>query len=1168
MKISEKLGAIGFDEVEIKVYETLTKFGFRTLGQIQVYVKMEKGLILSALESLSTKGLIQKKETKSPDATIYIPSSPQISLSADIVKKLESSLLNVSSKVKEIWKETSINLDKNLSTLSSKKEEQVNNLKELNKSSLTEIENGVINLERDEKAMLNDLNRKMQTAIKDDINHSLNEIIDQLKHSSKTLENNRKNFQADSKAAKAIFGENLSELSQSSNNETLELIKSLQKEIVRAGENRNLDINGISENLIHKITSLKNEITDSLNQSSESYLAVVQKRATESLKEFETKIEYQETELAQIIETVKGRIEASIDKSEVARNKSKELIAKATVEQINSLKNSLVDEVTTVQTGLSGAIKAIQDESVISLSDLLEKASEDVVTAEANIVTTTKKNQELLTQQLDKLIQDIGANLYEKFVELKSGNQKYNQNLSESGRDTINTLASELDQISTYVAQFLVKTKSELENNLEELTGNVGTELEAIAVDSTEERNLMTQNTGENLEKLNLKTIEDINSYVAGTKSVLEGVKQTLVQNILNSQTEFNNEVENSLKSYREKIIEIAKGQKDEFQSIQKTSEHLKEKIKNTIQEFTRETQNSLNKIKEDSTQEFKANLDQSLGKSSDQAKRAKENASKEFKRFNDQFRSSVTGLRTNIPNKISHLFLNHQDKLDQFERKFSSFKRTVIDNLESRLEDMKDNPKTISKKKDIQKQKTMEQEELISTIKELAEEVEKFLGTSRDETKPIEKEVTEELVQTVQNETEKVEHYFDEVDNNVAKLVDEVVEGMSFAHDNYAKDFVLSSKETIDKNLQSFDESISEKFKGKIIEIVDEASSAIIGENQEGGELSKLQDKFKGRIELLIQGLGRNLEAGYTTTLNEIDNQINEAHSNTTKFGSDYLNQFETSLGQQLEYLKNFSVKMGSAIKSVTDSVMIQISGNITSTNEKVNGLAESKSVEIQEKIKVQIETMKTHTEAQLKGINDQSNSFIAKNEEIEEETRANITKTVSLSKKEFGANIQGLITTVKSIFGETLAVFSDSKNSLLEEVNKPLIKIKENIGQITEFFEQEINSILKQSEANAINIYDNTFSPLKVIKVEADNINEALGGMGNKFTEVNKGMTNNITMLNKEMNEKLKEQAGSHISEIQEKSITSAENLRDTVQESLEASKNMIANYEEKSK
>ena len=98
-EIKEVLDKIGFTEEELKVYNTVVAFSFRTVGQISSYTGLDMEIVRSACTGLMEKNYLKKVEGRNELGDLFLPLAPKISISGDISKRLSERLKSLSTKV-------------------------------------------------------------------------------------------------------------------------------------------------------------------------------------------------------------------------------------------------------------------------------------------------------------------------------------------------------------------------------------------------------------------------------------------------------------------------------------------------------------------------------------------------------------------------------------------------------------------------------------------------------------------------------------------------------------------------------------------------------------------------------------------------------------------------------------------------------------------------------------------------------------------------------------------------------------------------------------------------------------------------------------------------------------------------------------------------------------
>ena len=521
------LEKIGLSKDEIQVYSNIVQYGFRTVGQIQTYVKISADKMITALKKLVDRGYVKEVKAKNTEGTsYYIPLPPQIKLTEDVSLRLENELKTLSDEVKVDWNKTMQNFRTQLAGfhenitqevdahsqevggISKQFLETMSSLVDTGKNELTEIV-GRVNSETSTVSSANSENiAKSAQRVKENVLNSFDSTIHKIGEHHETF--------------KLKIEETFGSLQQEHNErinvqldailEKMEGIKeslSLQLQtFLETAEGKKKVIDEVTRDVVNKI---KSDSKTSTQDSTKKLTNTLNKIVTN----YETKLdEHQEKtklilaslneELKKLEEATTDRIKSSIDKSkETAVNILKEN-ENQFVNLLNKTKTNSVEKLGVLITQTEGKTEEMKNKLSSDLSSYLKDF---------------KKNSDGLLSLLKKGIDD-GFNLFK-------------DNLSSS-------IEKVSDQVTTFIDEIMTTFEESTSSYLDDLSktaANYQKSLDERIETFTSTHDEFKQGFTSHLNELKENVVSNIVKNVKDNDSAIKDLIQE-------KETQFNNDVQ------------------------------------------------------------------------------------------------------------------------------------------------------------------------------------------------------------------------------------------------------------------------------------------------------------------------------------------------------------------------------------------------------------------------------------------------------------------------------------------------------------------------------------------------------------------------------------------------------------------------------------------------
>ena len=1083
MSISDDLKAIGFDGLKASVYEVLVGFNFRTAGQISSYTQKELSQVQSALSELKNDGFVKEIKMKSNDSSIYIPVAPQIALSADISSKLSQKLSELSSKVSDQWKKAESQIQGKVNDLFQQNETSIFDLKTRMDGVTQDRLNSLDNIVSKESQGLNELTVKVQNLIKDEVIPPLKDVATDLSSSSQALLQTRDNMINEVNSSTEVHRKRVAEASDLAIQEIQDYINELALNVTARITVLNQGMAGLKAPTTENLENLKLNLAKAADNLVALYISETKEISKESIGQAVTNIEKEEKIVSDSFNTMSKELDTSIKQLKENEGIIKKKISESSIGVVDRSSKNLRVSVENLRKGLSTAVATTQDTSVKTLSSILDKTSKDIANAEAALTKSVNQGQLTLETELDTLVTSLNKGLNQKFGEVKSQNNNFKQSLSNASSASVNSVQTKLTEITSFITEFLNTTHTDLKEEFSSLQESVKSKLEEISATASEERNNTFEEAKKELTALNLESKKGLEKFSSDLKGVLEEIRTTLSNDLNESQETFDNSIESSVAEYQAASSEIISKQQEQINAIQEEANSLLSSAENSKRELVDELSKMLKEAKDTNLDRFNTSVRNSFDKVTRDARRLKDSSSVDFDGFKNTFRNNISGLMSKIPSQIEDLFTNHEDKLHNFDRSFTSFKSRVHKQLSDLLQYMEANPKVAGKKKPDQQAKIQEQRLLISDFQRLVKEIEPFIKTEIDDTEMTYEDVSKSLNKTVQFEIENVEGFMDKIKGDIVTIVDGGVNELNSSKDTFLKEFSDQASDALFTATETIKKSLVTKFDDPLNSIINKAN--FVAKGTEGSDSENRVLKSQGvlidQINSAIESLTSHLKDGYTKILSSIDEQINAGFEKSDHLKSDYMKLMQKLLEDQLKSIDMFALKMANSIKEVANSTNDNLGSSINNSTMKLEEIVKSKNQEVNQVVTASIEKLQSDTATQVEKINTFSTEFNSTLDSIKGHTSSQLGAMVNASKTSMKENTSKLVESLKKTTATSTTAIATSRKSLADKVGKPLKKVNTDVEGLVRNFDASINKSKNMLTKELETSLNTAFKPLQ---------------------------------------------------------------------------------------
>ncbi len=1088
MELDATLKDLGLKEEEIQVYSTIIQFGYRTLGQIQVYYDQSSDVIMGALKSLIERGYIKEIKAENQQATpYYIPLPPQIKLTEDVSLRLKNELRKTSDGVLDEWKRT-------IDTLSS-------NLNNLNNAIITNSDKHASEVKKHTKSYLDNIsstideNKQRITEIKNKLLEESSSLLStNIETFNKSIqrmdENTTKSF--DTTITKiGAFHENFKTKIESTYTE----IEEKHKERVHSELS---DIKQKIDEIQTKIQTLQEEYNTLFNEKKD----LIQENTNDTFNELKLDSERVGKEAKTLAQqTINTTVENYKQQIKQYQQNVKEILSSLNDE----LKNLEIQTTTRIESSIEKskniAVERLK-ENETNFVELVNRTKDMAVKSLGSIITDTKtksvsmKNE--LTVSLSGYLEDFKTNSDNLLDMLKEGLTKGVNELEKGLNKSVTTLSNNIMELNNtleeFITAYITNVFTDIDNLNSGIIENLNTGLESFkqasseTLQTTEKKVLDLQ---ESFTSTLAQSIDKNKANLGKAKSDIIEKQNQSISSIEKISTSYSNAMDEKIKEKQTALFKVLLDASSSFnemgkQNIQALAEKVEgytslvetelENFDNIHEDFKNNFQNNLTELKTSVISDISNNISSNSENIKQKIREKEEEYVQNYSLIIDEFLKEGRDVRDDVPNTVELSYQATMDRLNELENKMKRFLEklndvlSVFDSFDYTDKKVQNALKTVMEKEDAElfgdKYEILRSEyQLIE--RETNQKMTSILSTLMANKEAITSNVFQNMNKHLDDLTEKKDAAIQELGKVVTKSETELDQSFNHtlksmkthinkAYDEYSESFnqiqethTTKMKELIGRDEEAVKESYSqlESSTNNVIEAVgslaesEDIKTFFTELNKDGKEIINLVSKENTK---LIKGEQKAVKGLLETIKTQIDTFNQSVSGNMTEVSTE-LSKANKSLNKKGVSLLN------SAIEKATQ----EIDGKITQSKAKTNEMVEAKKVEIKEKVETGINSLKTEKE-QILGIIKNSTQNVS----------ASIEETIKTKIDEHSILVTDLTSSMDSTMESLENELDNAKKALDEDISVTLDKASNQFSQHTERVSQDISTLIKEQK------------------------------------------------------------------------------------------------------
>lgn len=1066
--LKEVLSRIGMTEDELKIYNVVVAFGFRTAGQISSYVNIDPITVKEVCGGLISKNYLKSVKHITEESETYIALSPKISISNDVSNRLSERLKSLSDNVNELWTGTQSIIDKDSSNLTGLVDGILTQYSDKLNSSSSEIQAAITNWSSDVKNKINEVNEKSYTNFQENVTNPLAEFTTRLdalstsvlniaKISVDAIESKNKAHQANIEKSRMEIIEELSKFADGLKTQVNEFSSALVEKTTGFKDNR---LNESTELINQLQTSIENMITSEENKIAEINKDLDTLYNTQYTK-FKTNLE---KELKQII----GSLDKIVDKSKEITSKAQSNAISSSEQIVDAFHDKNLEKITLLRDGFLSSTQSVQLDAVAELNKLLDSTSTDLKQLENNIVDNLMGHQSGLDTDLKKLTGDLTSSLKGDFQTLETNLGEFIANIKNSTKTNIDNSVSSVLAIKTEMDTKL----DEFQLSIEELLKNTIAEIKNESISKIKQDN---ENSVD-------KFVRKFDSFNEQMKSDFERFYDSFHDSLSVLRENVPEEIDTT---FVDQIDRMTQFQTD-FERISRFTDGMLGKMEELLEPNSKI---KLKKVREELYQELLRNRDDYRGLNST---------------INEHFTSTTSGLDVVKNDLLEEVNKTIQDELSK---------------LESMLNTQSDTLSKITKEftQTIDTNKNNLNDEIIRGVENLDTKIEASMIDSKATVNALKSEVgttlntnTTTLQKVTEEQIDQLEASFTEFKTKFNSILNDATKNISETVTVAMKDQNKSMKSTISSlnklttktvnGIESTQSSLDEQV-GKPLQAIEKEVEALTADFEthtntvRDGLVKKIGSYYKETITH-ISNLDK-IKTSFSTSMNkfekgmgklgtDIHKDIEKSFENDRKTRSGSLEQFNSELKESVISLDN-------SMKSYINESQEEIDAEIANLSEQVTSAYQDTIDLIEPKVTDTLDNSKTS----ITGTADQVvNTLI--NERV----------TISGEITNLSKHIKEIISERQSAFGDQKGLYTDAlSNSINAEDEQWKQKVNDTyealIKQLSTMSDEFKSKVISASEEGKSNVTD-TFNSIPSIIEET--LDAAAKSM-QLLTEISKG-------------------------------------------------------------
>ena len=1121
------LKKVGFTENELKVYEVIVAFGFRTVGQICSYTSLSMSDVSSVCLSLQERNFLKIVKGKTEEATLYLPLVPKISISGDVSKKLSANLKKLSSNVSELWENTQITVDDDTSKLVN----TVIESSETNKNSLIET---LETHKKSIKTIAGDFRSSLQNMTIEATNSFQNRVNNPLKELSKSISDNSQ-----------FIGEissnsinSMKESNESHSDSIIHIIPEIKSQLIDFSS----EIGSIMDDGISKINKKLEPLSSKSTEDGEQIIIDMKRNIDEIIIQENDKVaSYNETLPSGILDEyttnqenlksahkqIATKFNELVDASIFAGEKAKDESADGTKQIISEFKTGQSNKINKLEKDLLVAIQTVQTEAVNQLSEVLKQTSTELSSLEESITTNLNSNNDTLKGDLTKLKTNLTKSLNTRFKEVADKLANFINDLKQTSEENVTNSIDSIVELKEFLRTFLAGTQSNLNNQLDSLQSSVETELGEILSKSNENIKKSINKNDCDTNKIKEKAETNLTDFQTSLDEFLNNVKLNLQDKLESAQNNFKQGVDAGVEIYESESAKVKKDQALQIKEINSEAKALSNQGEKSKKDLENVAEKVLSDNKDETISNIEDNVESGADKFSREFTRFNERLETELKGFYTNFHDQSTGMRDQIPQSIERLFVDQMDKMENFRRDFQRIMGHTIDTLNSFMKGFSSDGKKFKVDKKEVPQLFGDVSRSLSDFQSFEGQLVGYFKSSIEDVEDTKDELLSIINKTIQDELTGLEELVEEKSNETKNIAGSFLNSLNKSVQGFVDDMKKGINEPIENLQSNISSQLVSKFQQPLNSILSKAQYLATGTEgvEKENRILLTQQILIEKIQESVNKLVESLNNAYEESIEDLDSQVETSIATSNEIVTTLKSNVKKSFTVQKKSVKNFAADFKKSLDEVQNSINTTLNDSLSSTKSDVEETLNTKSGEVEEEVTSKTELLSQATTEAIVEVDQSLVEFNKEFDAILKETSTQVKSTVSTTTKSQAKNLKTALKTLNTTTSKAQEILNNTQISLNDNVGQALSNIETEVKTLASGFNDQID----KSEGIIVKQIDKYYSGSKKHLTELASYKKSMDkNITTHITEL-ESLGENITQgLNTKVNEyteKLKE-------------------------------------------
>lgn len=1151
-ELNDVLTKVGLNENELKIYNVIVGFGFRTIGQISTYTGLDLNAISESCSSLMDKNFLLKSKGVNELGDLYIPLSPKISISGDISKRLSEKLNQLSANVSELWNNTQGIIDNDTKELIMTIQ---NVLGSFSKTLLQTSEDhsiSITNWSSDLKDELNLIGEESYEVFKSEVSTPLNELSVKLKELADTLITTSDSSIGEINAKTDLHKKSIENA-----------VKSIKKELEEFADEIGFILNG-------RLSALNQGLEDLASNKSDDGTAIISdiqngmikaivdeeeriaKINTENAFEYKKMFDDSFDNLNQATDEIGNIFDKTIKEAINTGVQAKNDAIKGSEKLLNKYKEAQIGSVEELQSSLIGAIQTVQKEAVTELTDILAETSNQLLSLEGSITDNLKSHQKQLDGDLKKLTNDVSKSISIRFTEVEKKLKGFIADLKNTSQGNVDSIVQSIGDLNNFLQEFLGGVNGSLSEHLDKLNKNVNEEVQEI-VDGTN-KNIKTsfkKNTDQ-IQAISAKIKGDLEEFQNKIRDFLIDTKTNLQNQLEDAQELFNEGVTKGISSYQEEADKVSKHQEQQLTEIDDEVRKLLELADKSRSDVSSLAENTLTSIKEKNLESVKQSIEEIVDKFNKQFSSFNDTLNLDLSQFYEDFQDKSTGLRERVPEEIDTTFSDQIDRLQKFSTDFERISG-FIDQTMTRLEEAFQKGSKVN----LKKEKENFYQEIIRNKDEFAR-LDKSISThfksSKNDLEMTKNDLLDEFNRTIQDELQELSDLIEVKSKDTNALMSSFNDKMNANKSTIYEEISIDLDEMVNNIKSSLNNQLLSIFQQPLDAILSKAKSTATGTEgvDQENRIIKSQKILISSIQKAVDTLTVSLKNAFEISIQNLDENVTEAISASDDIVKIVNQELKEELGKQEKSSSKFVSDIAKSLKSVMNSMNNNLTSTIDETKQNVGQTVIEKQGEIQNTVSTKTSELQLATSEKLIEVDNSFKSFKNDFKAISDEASKGIKKTVNSTLKIQQKSMKETLTSLSSTTKFATDSITATQNSLHEKVGTPLAMTESEVNGMVEAFGVSSLSATEMLGKEVSGYYQKSLDQLSSL----EKLNKKISSSSKKFKNTVNGIgdkqSQNIQDLKNDLKSEREESMSLFKELLTEKGDKLSSNIEEFIQDS----------------